>query len=78
MIAKARMEHSYKDEETAKMVARLLDLDNKIADLNVRTFNDKKKVITTLEHENLGTFFATIDDLIFTEKLISSLLESMK
>lgn len=80
MNAKGRIEFDYRDDKTAGMVAELLEIDNKIAPkkLKLKTVNRGKKVITILEHENMGTFFAAIDDLIFSEKLISDVIEGLE
>ncbi len=76
-MIKAVIEFRYRDENIAKKVASLLEIDNKIAPRTLRlvTINKKDRVITTLEHENIGTFNAAIDDLLFSEKLISGLLD---
>lgn len=73
---KATITLEYKDARTAEVVAKILDIDNKIAPkkLKIRTINKGKAVITRLEHRQQKTLFATIDDLVFTEKLISSLI----
>lgn len=67
----------YEDEKTADQVAHLLEMDNKVAprELDVKTKAAGKEVITVVEHQNFNTVFATIDDLIFSEKLITSLME---
>ena len=77
---KAEVIFEYKDAREAQVVARMLDVDNKVAPktLKIETVNKDKTVITTLEHEKHGTIFATIDDLIFTERLITSLIEVTK
>jgi hypothetical protein len=76
-MIKAVIEFSYKDEKIARTVARLLEIDNKIAPRKLRltTINEKNRVITKLEHENTGTFTAAVDDLLFSEKLIRDLLD---
>lgn len=74
---KAKISFAYKDENTAKIIAKLLQLDNEIApkNLEIKTSNKDKEVITYLHHESLNTFFATMDDLIFSTKLIEDVLE---
>jgi hypothetical protein len=80
MKAKARVEFRYSDEGTAEKVCQLLEVDNRVAPrrLKLRTYREENRVITTLEHQKLGTFFSTIDDLIFSEKLIADLVEGLK
>lgn len=77
MKAKGKVVFRYKDSGTAKILARLLEIDNKIAPrkLKIKTGNKDNLVMTQLEHEKLNTFFATIDDLLFSEKLINGLIE---
>jgi hypothetical protein len=73
---KVKVTFEYDDAYEAEIVAKMLDVDNKVAPktLKIETKNRDKKVVTTIEHENSGTIFATVDDLIFTERLISSLI----
>ncbi len=74
---KAHISFVYNDKDTAEMVAALLQLDNEIApkNLEILTKNEGYNVITDLRHDKLNTFFATIDDLIFSTKIIESVLE---
>lgn len=73
----ASITFEYSDNHKAAVVAKMLEVDNKIAPkkLKIETVNRGKMVITRAEHKRLGTLFATVDDLIFTERLISSLIE---
>ncbi len=77
---KATVTFEYESKREAEVVAKMLDVDNRVAPktLKIETINRANKVITTVEHERAGTIFATVDDLIFTEKLISSLAEVAK
>ena len=77
MKAKARIEFEYKNEKTARLVSQLLEIDNKVAPrkLRIKTKNVGVKVITNIEHDKLNTFLATIDDLLFCERLIENLIE---
>ncbi len=74
---KAKISFEYEDEDTAEMVASLLQLDNEIApkNLDIMTKNEGHNVITDLRHEKLNTLFATIDDLIFSTRIIEDVLE---
>lgn len=76
MLWKARFEFTYDDEMNAEKVAKLLDLDNRIAPRNLKlvTFKEGVTVITMFQHEKLNTFQATIEDLLFSEKLIEGLV----
>jgi hypothetical protein len=76
----ATITFEYDDVREAEVVAKMLDVDNKVAPktLKIETINRDNKVVTTIEHEQSGTIFATVDDLIFTEKLISSLIGVVK
>ncbi len=70
----------YDTESEAEIVSKMLDVDNKVAPktLKIETVKKDNMVITTLEHEKSGTIFATVDDLIFTERLVSGLVEVKK
>jgi hypothetical protein len=77
---RATLTFEYKNTKEAEIVAKMLDVDNRVAPktLKIETVNKDNKVVTTVEHENHGTIFATVDDLIFTEKLVSGLVEVRK
>jgi hypothetical protein len=74
---RADITFEYNDNRKAAVVAKMLEVDNKIAPkkLKIETVHSGKTVITRVEHEQANTLFATVDDLIFTERLISSLIE---
>lgn len=76
MKAKVRIKFQYEGAEGARKVAYLLEVDNRIAprSLKVKTWASGRTVVTEVEHERLNTILATIDDLLFTEKLIAELL----
>ncbi len=77
---KATITFEYGSGNEAQVVAKMLDVDNRVAPkkLKIETKNMGSKVITTINHENPGTIFATMDDLIFTERLVSGLIEAGK
>ncbi len=77
MLSKVRLEFYYETREEAELASELLEIDNKVAprELKIETFSEGKKVITLVEHTKFSTLAATLEDLIFTEKLISELLE---
>ncbi|MFH1774119.1 MAG: KEOPS complex subunit Pcc1 [Methanobacteriota archaeon] len=86
--AKAKIEFRYKDAKTAQKISYLLEVDNKIpkvgatplrlaiaiAPKKIKTESRGNRVITHIEHEKLGTLLATIDDLLFCERLIEDLV----
>ena len=76
-ILKAKITFVYGDDDTAEMVATLLQLDNEIApkSMEIITKNKGKEVVTDLHHDRINTFFATIDDLIFSTKIVEDVLE---
>ncbi len=76
----ANITFEYSDNREAAIVAKMLEVDNRVAPkkLRIETVNRGKTVITRVGHERLNTLFATVDDLIFTERLISSLIEVQK
>lgn len=77
---RAKVTFEYKNAHEAEIVAKMLDVDNKAAPktLKIETVKKDNMVITTLEHEKSGTIFATVDDLIFTERLVSGLAGVVK
>ena len=77
---RATVTFEYESAREAEIVAKMLDVDNKVAPktLKIETVNKDNMVITTLEHEKSGTIFASVDDLIFTERLVSGLIEAAK
>ena len=77
---RATITFEYDTESEAEIVSKMLDVDNKVAPktLKIETVKKDNMVITTLEHEKSGTIFATVDDLIFTERLVSGLVEVKK
>lgn len=77
MRCRAELSFLYSGRGNAKMAAELLEMDNRLAprELKIKTFATGEKVITIAEHWKLSTLAATLEDLIFTEKLVSELLE---
>jgi hypothetical protein len=67
----------YDSEKVAGYVASLIQVDNEIAPrtLKINTSAEENKVVTKISSKKVGTFFATIDDLLFSEKLIADLLQ---
>ncbi len=76
MLVRVRLEFGYEDESKADKISRLLELDNRIAprSLKLATIREGGKIITTFEHERLNTIQATIEDLLFSEKLIEGVV----
>ena len=68
----------YADEKTAKAVAQAVSPDNfkTPIGLQVKTFSENNKVITTISCEGkLATFTATIDDLLFSASVAEKTLK---
>ena len=75
MSARAKIEFEYKSARDARMVAELLELDNRaVHKKQVKTVSRGKKVVTRISSDRPNTFLATIDDLIFCERLIRGLI----
>jgi hypothetical protein len=76
MRARAEVRFRYGSKRKAEMVARLLEVDNQAAprSLRISTLAMGDTVVTGFEHSRLGTFLAALDDLLFTEKLITGVL----
>jgi hypothetical protein len=76
MKARAEVRFNYGSPREAKAVARLLEVDNRVAprSLGIKTRAEGGSVVTRMGHEKLGTFLAALDDLFFTEKLIRGVL----
>lgn len=71
---RAKIEFRYKDAKTAQKISYLLEVDNRIAPKKIKTESSGNRVITHIEQEKLSTLLATIDDLLFCEKLIEDLV----
>ncbi len=78
MEAKVTLE--YADEKTAEAVANAVSPDNfkTPIGLQVKTVREDKKVVTKIEWEGkMGTFTATIDDLLFSASTAEKTLHSI-
>lgn len=77
MHLEAKITFDYDSGGVAGDVARLIQVDNEIAPktLKIETVSEGASVATRLASEKASSFFATIDDLVFSEKLISEVLE---
>jgi hypothetical protein len=77
MHLEGKITNIFDSSEIAGNVARLIQIDNEIAPktLKIQTSAEGPRVITMLASDKASTFFATIDDLVFSEKLISEVLE---
>jgi hypothetical protein len=71
-----KISFEYVSGQVAEAVARLIQTDNEIAPktLKIRTSAEKTMAVTRIQTERTSTFFSTIDDLIFSEKLISEII----
>ncbi len=76
MNLKGSLVFEYEADKVSVLSAKLLDMDNRIApkSLKIETKVRGKKVYTMLSSNRVSTFFSTIDDLIFSEKLIHNTL----
>lgn len=65
----------YDSSDEAGMIAPLLELDNKIApkSMDIATTSKGRRVTTRIKSYRLSTFFSTLDDLFFSEKLIKEI-----
>jgi len=75
--AEAEIVFEYETEKKAKHIAEILEIDNRIApkELRVKTFSRGKKVITRIGEVNVKTLLATVDDLLFCERVIKEVIE---
>jgi len=65
-------------EGYAKDIAKLIQMDNEIVPktLKINTeLEGSDQVVTNVETDKPSTFFSTLDDLVFSEKLISEIME---
>jgi hypothetical protein len=69
--------YDYDNSRLARDVARLIQVDNEIAPktLKIKTSAEGQRLTTMLSSNKASSFFATIDDLVFSEKLISEVLD---
>jgi hypothetical protein len=77
MHLEGKITFEYNDEEKALNVSGLIQLDNDIAPrtIEIKTAAEGKKAVTRIKSERVSTFFSTVDDLLFSEKLVSRILE---
>ncbi len=77
MQIEAKITSFFDDSKVAGNVAKLIQIDNEIAPktMKIQTSAEGSRVITKLTSKKASTFFATIDDLVFSEKLISEVLK---
>ncbi len=77
MRLEAKITFDFDSSGVARDVARLIQVDNEIAPktLKIKTSAKGKRVTTILSSNKASSFFATIDDLVFSEKLISEVLD---
>jgi len=77
MLLTGELRFQYESRGMAEKVALLLEVDNKAApkSLVVETRCAGSSAVTEVSSSKTSTFFSTLDDLLFTEKLISRLLE---
>lgn len=75
--AEAEIAFEYETEKKAKQIAEILEIDNRIApkELRVKTFARGRKVITHIGEVNIKTLLATVDDLLFCERVIKEVIE---
>jgi hypothetical protein len=76
MTVEGTITFEYSDSKTALDIARLIQVDNEIAprNLDIHTSAEGKSVVTRIQSSSGKTVFATIDDVVFSEKLISEIL----
>ena len=63
----------------AKDIAKLIQMDNEIVPKTLKITTMLKgsdQVVTNVESAKPSTFFSTIDDLVFSEKLIFEIMET--
>jgi len=79
MRIEGEVRFEFAHEKTARIVAELLEIDNRVAPRGMRisTGFKGKSAVTRLEYGRLNTFFATLDDLVFSERIVESILEKL-
>ncbi|WP_458403056.1 KEOPS complex subunit Pcc1 [Methanobrevibacter sp.] len=66
---------NYKNEESARLIHQSLEIDN---EGYLESEIDGKSINYTLDSENLGSFLATVDDLIASEIVAEKILNKTK
>lgn len=74
---KAKIIFECKTREDAEKIAELLEIDNKLApkEVVIRTFSHGRRVITEIKTNEFKKLLSTIDDLIFSERVINKILK---
>jgi len=77
MEVEARLVFEYTSADVARDIAKIIQVDNEIAPRNLKidTAAEKCNVVTNIQSDRCKTLFATIDDVLISEKLISEVLE---
>ncbi len=75
---RAILEFVYEEERKANKIARLLEIDNTVVPIKVKSENVGNKVITEIEHESLKTLLTTLEDVLFCEWIIDKVLRAVE
>ena len=75
---RAILEFVYEEERKANKIARLLEIDNTVVPIKVKSKNLGNKVITEIEHESLKTLLTTLEDVLFCEWIIDKVLRAVE
>ena len=72
----AKISTEYKTENDAKIVAQVLEADNRTApnDLYVFSYSRDNVVYSEIKSEKIETLIATVDDLLSSQKLAEDIL----
>lgn len=65
----------YNDKKNAKLVFESLDVDN---ENYLKSALNNNKIEYKIDSEKLGTFLATVDDLIASEIVVEKIIEKTK
>jgi len=71
-----RIVSEYHDNKEAKIVADVLEADNRTApnDLFVKSYSDENKVFSEIKASKIETLIATADDLLCSQRLAEDVL----
>ncbi len=77
MKVEGTISFEYDDHMEAGDVAAILELDNRMAPrtIKIKTMAQNTEVVTALSANKPSTFFNTVEDLMFSEKLITDVLK---
>ena len=75
MKIKGQITFTYQNKKDSKLVYDSLEIDNENF---IESHLDNEKIEYTIDNDKLGSFLATVDDLISSEIVVEKIIEKTK